>query len=150
MLKGNHSLYEWFNEASLVILVLSIIPSTPPWMLTNLEPSCDALMANISSTSMLDHSNKITPTHLQMDVFTGAYNPSGKLPITMVSCSEVIEIVPTVMAGVEYDVCVSHNGYDKDQYISDDIYVKFPSGSYAYQDSNGNVYKAWFGLRFDD
>lgn len=96
--------------------------------------------------------NPIAPTDLQMDIFTGKLNPTGKLPITMVSCSEVIDTVPTVIDGVEYDICVSPNdvpGYDKDQYIDADILAKSPSGSYAYKDADGNVYKAWFGLSFE-
>lgn len=65
---------------------------------------------------------------------------------------EVIDTVPTVIDGVEYDICVSPNdvpGYDKDQYIDADILAKSPSGSYAYKDADGNVYKAWFGLSFE-
>lgn len=38
---------------------------------------------------------------------------------------------------------------DKDQYIDADILAKSPSGSYAYKDADGNVYKAWFGLSFE-
>ena len=138
-------------------IVLGTVAVGSPWILTNLEPYCDALIANFAprSTAAQDSmamGNPIAPTDLQMDLFTGKLNPTGKLPITMVSCSEVIDTVPTVIDGVEYDICVSPNdvpGYDKDQYISADVLAKSPSGSYAYKDADGNIYKAWFGLSFE-
>ena len=86
-----------------------------------------------------------------MDVLTGAYNPTGKLPITMVSCSEVIAVNDTEIDGTVYEVCVSPNdvpGYDKDQYMDAEVLAQSPSGSYAYKDADGNVYAAWFGLSY--
>ncbi|MDD6051858.1 MAG: hypothetical protein PUC00_11420, partial [Clostridiales bacterium] len=50
-----------------------------------------------------------------------------------------------------YEICVSPNdvpGYDKDQYIDPAILENVPGGSYAYCDSEGNHYKAWFGLSY--
>lgn len=137
-------------------IVLGSLAVSAPWILTNLEPYCDALIVNFASTSSMAAEgmamgNPVAPTDMQMDLFTGKLNPTGKLPITMVSCSEVIDVVPTVIDGVEYDICVSPNdvpGYDKDQYITADVLAKSPSGSYAYKDADGNIYKAWFGLSY--
>ena len=39
-------------------------------------------------------------------------------------------------------------GYDKDQYIAPEVLAQSPSGSYAYQDEDGNTYKVWFGLTY--
>lgn len=60
----------------------------------------------------------------------------------MVSCGEVIAVD-------ENNVCVSPNdvpGYDKDQYIDAAVLAQSPSGSYAYQDADGNKYVSGFGL----
>ncbi len=121
-------------------IVVASIAIGNPWILTNLEPYCDALIGSFSSSQ-----------EAQMDVLTGAYNPTGKLPITMVSCAAVIATVETDIDGVVYDICVSPNdvpGYDKDQYISEEVLAQSPSGSYAYQDADGNFYRAWFGLSY--
>ena len=83
---------------------------------------------------------------------TGEYNPTGKMPITMVSCNEVIATNWEYLEdGRIYEICVSPNdvpGYDKDQYIDPAILANVPGGSYAYCDSEGNYYKAWFGLSY--
>ncbi len=121
-------------------IVIASINITSPWILTNLEPYCDGLIGSFDTT-----------VSAKMDVITGTYNPTGKLPITMVSCNEVIAVVETDVDGVTYDICVSPNdvpGYDKDQYISEDVLASSPSGSYAYMDTDGNVYSAWFGLSY--
>ena len=39
-------------------------------------------------------------------------------------------------------------GYDKDQYIAPAILETVNGGSYAYCDSEGNYYRAWFGLSY--
>ena len=39
-------------------------------------------------------------------------------------------------------------GYDKDQYIDPAILENVKGGSYAYCDSEGNYYRAWFGLSY--
>ena len=121
-------------------IVLGSINITNPWILTNLEPYCDALIGSFS-----------TSVDARMDVLTGAYNPTGKLPITMVSCSEVIAVNDTEIDGTVYEVCVSPNdvpGYDKDQYMDAEVLAQSPSGSYAYKDADGNVYAAWYGLSY--
>lgn len=122
-------------------VVIASIKVTQPWILTNLEPHCDGLIANFG-----------VATKPQVDVVTGAYNPTGKLPITMVSCNEVIATNWEYLSdGRIYEICVSPNdvpGYDKDQYIDPAILETVPGGSYAYCDSEGNYYKAWFGLSY--
>jgi len=122
-------------------VVIASIKVNQPWILTKLEPYCDGLIAHFGVA--------VQP---QLDVVTGAYNPTGKMPITMVSCNEVIAVEwKTLEDGVEYEICVSPNdvpGYDKDQYIDPAILENVPGGSYAYCDSEGNYYRAWFGLSY--
>ncbi len=48
-------------------------------------------------------------------------------------------------------VCISPNdvpGYDKEQYIDPEVLAQSPSGSYAYQDADGNFYWFGFGLSY--
>lgn len=121
-------------------IVVASINLSSPWILTNLEPYCDALIGQFSSGNTA-----------QMNVLTGAFHPVGKLPVTLVSCNEVIAVNEVEIDGVVYEICVSPNdvpGYDKDQYIAADVLAQSPSGSYAYQDADGNVYAAWFGLSY--
>lgn len=112
-------------------IVIASINITSPWILTNLEPHCDALIGSFG-----------TSAQARMDVLTGNYKPTGKLPVTMVSCEEVIAVD-------DNRICASPNdvpGYDKDQYIDAAVLASSPSGSYAYKDADGNVYKSGFGL----
>jgi beta-glucosidase len=92
------------------------------------------------------------PEKAQIAVVTGEYNPTGKMPITMVSCAAVIDTNWEYLEdGRIYEICVSPNdvpGYDKDQYIDPAILETVPGGSYAYCDTEGNYYKAWFGLSY--
>lgn len=122
-------------------VVIASIKVTQPWILTNLEPHVDGLIANFG-----------VPQKAQVAVVTGEYNPTGKLPITMVSCNEVIATNWQYLSdGRIYEICVSPNdvpGYDKDQYIDPAILETVNGGSYAYCDSEGNYYKAWFGLNY--
>ncbi len=122
-------------------IVIASIQVTQPWILTNVEPHVDGLIANFG-----------VPQKAQVAVVTGEYNPTGKLPITMVSCNEVIATNWQYLSdGRIYEICVSPNdvpGYDKDQYIDPAILENVPGGSYAYYDSEGNYYKAWFGLSY--
>lgn len=122
-------------------VVIASIDISSPWILTNLEPYCDALIGSFS-----------TSAQARMDVLTGAYNPTGKLPVTMVSCNEVIAVTEqTLEDGNTYQVCVSPNdvpGYVKDQYMDADVLAASPSGSYAYKDADGNLYQSGFGLSY--
>lgn len=122
-------------------VVIAAIRVNNPWILTNLEPYCDGLICHFGAK-----------TAAQMDVLTGVYNPTGKLPLTLVSCNEVIAVEwKTLEDGNTYEICVSPNdvpGYDKDQYIDPAILEQVPGGSYAYCDSEGNYYRAWFGLSY--
>ena len=122
-------------------VVIAAIKVTQPWILTNVEPYVDGLIAQFG-----------VPEKAQIAVVTGEYNPTGKLPITMVSCNEVIATNWEYLEdGRIYEICVSPNdvpGYDKDQYIDPAILETVPGGSYAYCDSEGNYYKAWFGLNY--
>ena len=122
-------------------IVIGAIKVTQPWILSNLEPFCDGLIAQFG-----------VPQKAQIAVVTGEYNPTGKMPITMVSCNEVIDTNWEYLEdGRIYEICVSPNdvpGYDKDQYIDPAILETVPGGSYAYCDTEGNYYKAWFGLSY--
>ena len=122
-------------------IVIASIKVTQPWILTNLEPHVDGLIAQFG-----------VPEKAQVAVLTGEYNPTGKLPITMVSCPAVIATSWQYLEdGRIYEICVSPNdvpGYDKDQYIDPAILETVPGGSYAYCDSEGNYYRAWFGLSY--
>ncbi len=122
-------------------VVIASINVTQPWILTNLEPFCDGLIAEFG-----------VPEKAHVAVVTGEYAPTGKMPITMVSCYDVIATSWQYLSdGRIYEICASPNdvpGYDKDQYIDPAILEKVPGGSYAYCDSEGNYYKAWFGLTY--
>ena len=122
-------------------VVIASIKVTQPWILTNVEPHVDGLIAQFG-----------VPEKAQIAVVTGEYNPTGKMPITMVSCNEVIATNWEYLEdGRIYEICVSPNdvpGYDKDQYIDPAILENVPGGSYAYCDSEGNYYRAWFGLSY--
>lgn len=116
------------NNGGIVIASINI---TSPWILTNLEPHCDVLLGSFGTTAQA-----------RMDVITGTCKPTGKLPVTMVSCEAVIAVDGN-------KVCASPNdvpGYDKDQYIDPAVLAQSPSGSYAYRDADGNFYRSGFGL----
>ena len=122
-------------------VVIASIKVTQPWILTNVEPHVDGLIAQFG-----------VPEKAQIAVVTGEYNPTGKMPITMVSSEAVIATNWEYLEdGRIYEICVSPNdvpGYDKDQYIDPAILETVNGGSYAYCDSEGNYYKAWFGLSY--
>ena len=87
-----------------------------------------------------------------MDVITGAFNPTGKLAVTMVSSEDVIALTYTENEdGTYLETCAAPNdvpGYDKDQYIDPAILANVKGGSYAYQDADGNYYFSGFGLSY--
>ena len=121
--------------------VIGTIDISSPWILTNLEPYCDALLGGFS-----------TSDEALIGAMIGTFTPTGKLPVTMVSCYEVIAVNEvTLEDGNTYDICVSPNdvpGYDKEQYMDPAVLAQSPSGSYAYQDTDGNFYWSGFGLSY--
>ncbi len=128
--------------------VVATIVCKNPWILTNLEPYCDALVAQYTtSAASLDNARKA-----QVDVITGAYNPTGKLTVTMVSSEDVIALTYVENEdGSILETCASPNdvpGYDKDQYIDPAILENVNGGSYAYCDADGNYYVSGFGLSY--
>ena len=120
--------------------VVGEINASNAWILTNMEPYCDALLGTFGNTD-----ESIT------QVVAGAYNPTGKLPLTMVADASVIALVETDLDGEIWDVCVSPNdvpGYVKDQHMDAEVLAQSPSGSYAYKDAAGNFYLSGFGLSY--
>ncbi len=118
-----------------------------PWILDKLEPYCDGLTFQYT-VSPVAMENALGA---QLDVLSGAYNPTGKMSLTMVSSPEVIRITEQEIDGVLREVCASPNdvpGYDKDQYIDPAILAKVKGGSYAYYDEDGNYYRSGFGLHY--
>ena len=97
-----------------------------PWILGNVEPLADALVAGYD-----------TYYKAQLEVMTGKHKPTGVLPLTLPASDEVIAVD-------ENGDCVSPNdvpGYDKDKYMPEGM-------NYAYKDSDGNVYKLGHGLTY--
>lgn len=127
--------------------VIATVVVNNPWILSNLEPFCDGLTFQYTTSSVaLEHALRA-----QIDVLTGEYNPTGKMSLTMVSSPEVIAITEKEIDGKICEICASPNdvpGYDKDQYIDPDILKKVKGGSYAYCDTEGNYYRSGFGLSY--
>ncbi len=128
--------------------VIATVVCTSPWILENLEPYCDALLAQYTTSgASLNNARKA-----QVDVITGAFNPTGKLAVTMVSSEDVIALTYVANEdGTYLETCASPNdvpGYDKDQYIDPAILANVRGGSYAYQDADGNYYRSGFGLSY--
>ena len=128
--------------------VIATIVCSSPWILDNLEPYCDALLAQYTTSG----ASLANAYMAQVDVIVGNYNPTGKLSVTMVACEDVVALEEKVLSdGETYEVCASPNdvpGYDKDQYMSEEVLAKSPSGSYAYKDADGNLYVSGFGLSY--
>lgn len=121
--------------------VVGEINASNAWILTNMEPYCDALIGTFNNTDASI-----------VQVVSGAYNPTGKLPLTMVADASVIALVETDLGDETWDVCVSPNdvpGYVKDDYMDESVLNNSPSGSYAYKDADGNMYVSGFGLSYD-
>ena len=118
-----------------------------PWILDKLEPYVDGMTFQYT-VSPVAMGNALGA---QMDVLSGAFNPTGKMSLTMVSCPEVIAITEKEIDGNTYEICASPNdvpGYDKDRYIDPAILANVPGGSYAYRDADGNYYRSGFGLHY--
>lgn len=97
-----------------------------PWILGNVEPLADALIAGYD-----------TFYKAQFEVIAGNSRPVGVLPLTLPASEAVIAVD-------EEGNCVSRNdvpGYDKDKYMPEGL-------SYAYKDSDGNVYVMNHGLTY--
>ena len=127
---------------------VATVVCTSPWILTNLEPYCDALLAQYTTSgASVNNARKA-----QLDVITGAFNPTGKLAVTMVSSEDVIALTYTENEdGTYLETCAAPNdvpGYDKDQYIDPAILANVPGNSYAYCDADGNYYWSGFGLSY--
>lgn len=107
-----------------VIMSVNIIM---PWILGNIEPLADALIAGYD-----------TFYKAQFEVMAGKSQPVGVLPLTLPASEEVIRVD-------ENGNCVSRNdvpGYDKDKYMPEGL-------QYAYKDCDGNVYKLGHGLTYN-
>lgn len=105
---------------------------TLAWMLGNVEPYADALTAGFDTYQLA-----------VLDVMTGKYQPSGKLPFTLPKNDAVLAVD-------ENGVCISPNdvpGYDKDKYMPE--FLKDENNkAYAYRDSSENYYELGFGLSY--
>lgn len=104
--------------------VAASINITLPWILGNVEPFVDVLVAGYD-----------TFEKAQLEVLIGNHKPVGRLPMTLPKNTAVIAVN-------EFGISVSRNdvpGYDKDKYLREGM-------TYAYQDSVGNEYKLDFGL----
>lgn len=95
-----------------------------PWILDDVEPLADALLVGFS-----------TFYDAQFDLISGAFRPSGRLPITLPASEEVIAVDAEGR-------CLSPNdvpGFAKQQYLPEGL-------TYAYTDGDGNVYQLGHGL----
>lgn len=111
------------NRGGKVIMSVNI---TLPWILGNIEPMADALIAGYD-----------TFYKAQFDVISGNNQPVGVLPLTLPASEAVIAID-------ENGRCVSRNdvpGYDKDLYLPKEL-------RYAYEDVDGNIYRLGHGLTY--
>ncbi len=110
--------------------VISNVNIKLPWMLGNVEPYSDALLAGFD-----------TFVDAVLDVVEGKYKPTGVLPLTLPRDDSVL----VVDANGD---CISPNdvpGYAKDEYMPDSM--KDENGkAYAYRDTAGNYYESGFGL----
>lgn len=128
--------------------VIGTIVCTSPWIVDALEPHCDALLAQYTTSG----ASLANAYKARVDVIVGNYNPTGKLSVTMPASEDVVALTYTDNGdGTWTETCASPNdvpGYDKDQYMSADVLAKSPSGSYAYKDADGNLYVSGFGLSY--
>lgn len=96
---------------------------TLPWILQNIEPYTDVLIASFDSFE-----------EAQLKLILGQIKSHGALPLTLPASEKVIEVTD--------GVCISPNdvpGYDKQQYMPEGLI-------YAYVDEDGNKYELGFGL----
>lgn len=122
-----------------------------PWILTNLEPYCDAIVGQYTTSG----ASLAYAQAAQVDAIVGAFAPTGKLCLTMPSDESVIALTYDVELsdGTLAEICASPNdvpGYAKDQYIAAEVLAGVNGGSYAYLDADGNYYVSGFGLTYAD
>ena len=106
-----------------VVIGLNVIL---PWLLGNVEPLADALVAGFD-----------TRTEALFDVIVGDVAPTGRLPLNFPVDSDAIAVD-------ENGICASPNdvpGYDKEAYMDGRAYV--------YVDADGNRYRLGHGLSYD-
>ena len=106
--------------------VVMSVNVTLPWILEDVEPLADALIARYD-----------TFYNAQFEVIAGNSDPVGVLPLTLPASDQVIAVY-------QNGECVSRNdvpGFDKDKCMPEGL-------SYAYKYSDGNVYKLGHGLRY--
>ncbi|MBF0579592.1 glycoside hydrolase family 3 C-terminal domain-containing protein [Erysipelotrichaceae bacterium RD49] len=112
--------------------VIGTINITMPWMLGNLEPECDALLAGFN-----------TYTSAFFDVIFGQFAPVGALPMTLPKNDAVVAVNAQ-------GICVTPNdlpGYKKDEYLPEELKDENGKG-YAYKDADGNYYEFGYGMKF--
>ena len=96
-----------------------------PWLLGNVEPLADALVAGFD-----------TRTEALFDIIVGAFPPSGRLPLTFPIDNEAIAVD-------EHGTCASPNdvpGHDKEAHMNGRPYV--------YVDTDSNQYRLGHGLSY--
>ena len=106
-----------------VVVALNV---TMPWLLGNVEPLADAVVAGFD-----------TRTETVFDAIVGRFALTGRLPLTF-------PIDDAAIAVDEHGVCASPNdvpGYDKERYMDGRPYV--------YTDSDGNRYELGHGLTLE-
>ncbi|NIK78772.1 beta-glucosidase [Paenibacillus castaneae] len=106
--------------------VIVSVNITLPWIVGNVEPLADVLVAGYD-----------TFYKAQLEVMAGNSQFVGVLPLTLPASEAVIAVDET-------GNCVSRNdvpGYDKDKYMPEGL-------EYAYKDSDGNIYKLGHGLTY--
>lgn len=93
--------------------IVAINMGGQPWLLNEIEPSVDAIVATYDVTS-----------DALFDVLTGAFNPTGRLPMS----------IPKDQAAIDNN--------------ARDVPGHYESFDYAYRDVIGNIYQFGFGLSY--
>jgi beta-glucosidase len=93
--------------------IVAINMGGQPWLLNEIEPSVDAIVATYDVTS-----------DALFDVLTGAFNPTGRLPMS----------IPKDQAAIDSN--------------ARDVPGHYESFDYAYRDVIGNIYQFGFGLSY--
>ena len=110
------------EQVGTVVVALNIFL---PWVLTDLEPLADAILAGFE-----------TDEDALLEAALGVFAPTGKLPLTLPASDDAIAVD-------ENGICASPNdvpGYDKERYMDGRPYV--------YTDADGNRYQLGHGLTY--